>query len=176
MNPPDDDQLRDVLPRLRRFALSLTQDPSNADNLVQSTMEKAIGRWHDRRADGDLRAWLFSILYRQFIDGQRRAKRYTRLLQLFTGETSTTASAEEVVIARATWEAFDRLPAEQRALLMLVTLEGLSYREVSATLNIPMGTVMSRLSRARRALRTLDEGESDGAGRQKEQAALRRLK
>lgn len=176
MNPPDDDQLREVLPRLRRFALSLTQDPNNADDLVQSALEKAIGHWHDRHADGDLRAWLFSILYRQFIDGQRRANRYARLLQLFTGDASTSASAEDVVIAQTTWEAFDRLPAEQRALLMLVTVEGLSYREVSATLGIPMGTVMSRLSRVRKALRALDEGESDGSGQRATKPSLRRLK
>ncbi|WP_110657563.1 RNA polymerase sigma factor [Salinicola halimionae] len=160
MNPPDDDQLREVLPRLRRFAVSLTQNPSDADDLVQSTLEKAISHWQRRHPDGDLRAWLFSILYRQFIDGRRRAGRYARLMQLFTGEPQTSASAEDIVVANATWEAFDRLSPEHRALLMLVSVEGLSYREVSETLDIPIGTVMSRLSRARRSLRDLDEGTS----------------
>ncbi|WP_106477964.1 RNA polymerase sigma factor [Phytohalomonas tamaricis] len=173
MNPPDDDQLREVLPRLRRFALSLTQNPNDADDLVQSTMEKAIGHWQRRRPDGDLRAWLFSILYRQFIDGRRRAGRYARLMQLFTSDPQTSASTEDIVVANATWEAFDRLPPEHRALLMLVSVEGLSYREVSETLNIPIGTVMSRLSRARRSLRDLDEGTSH---EKHSSPSLRRLK
>lgn len=160
MNASDDDQLREVLPRLRRFALSLTRDPGNADDLVQSTMEKAIGAWHKRHAEGDLRAWLFSILYRQFIDEKRRAGRYAKLMQLLTGPAPTSASAEEIVIADATWDAFDKLPPESRALLMLVSVEGLSYREIGETLDIPIGTVMSRLSRARRALRELDEGKA----------------
>lgn len=173
MNPPDDDQLRDILPRLRRFAVSLTQDSGDADDLVQATMEKAIGHWQRRRPDGDLRAWLFSILYRQFLDGRRRAGRYARLLQLFTSEPQTSASAEDIVVANASWDAFDQLPPEQRALLMLVSVEGLSYREVSETLDIPMGTVMSRLSRARRSLRELDEGEPR---EQRPAPSLRRLK
>ncbi|OLO07430.1 RNA polymerase subunit sigma-24 [Salinicola sp. MH3R3-1] len=160
MSPPDDDQLREILPRLRRFALSLSQNPSDADDLVQATIEKAIGHWQRRRPDGDLRAWLFSILYRQFIDGRRRAGRYARLMQLFTSDPQTSASTEDIVVANATWEAFDRLSPEHRALLMLVSVEGLSYREVSETLDIPIGTVMSRLSRARRSLRDLDEGTS----------------
>ncbi|MGO2393236.1 MAG: RNA polymerase sigma factor [Halomonas sp.] len=158
MKSSDDDQLREVIPRLRRFALSLTRDPSNADDLVQSALEKAIGAWHQRHTDGDLRTWLFSILYRQFIDNRRRAGRYATFMQLFSDEPSTSASTEDIVVANATWDAFDKLPGEQRGLLMLASVEGLSYREISETLDIPMGTVMSRLSRARRALRELDEG------------------
>jgi RNA polymerase sigma-70 factor (ECF subfamily) len=173
MTPSDDDQLRESLPRLRRFALSLTQHPSDADDLVQATMEKAIGHWQRRRPGGDLCAWLFSNLYRQFIDGRRRAGRYARLLQLFTSDPQTSASAEDIVVANASWDAFDQLPAEQRALLMLVSVEGLTYREVSETLDIPIGTVMSRLSRARRSLRDLDEGTP----REKHSSpSLRRLK
>lgn len=163
MSTLDDNQLREILPRLRRFALSLTQDHANADDLVQATLEKALSSWQQRHADGDLRAWLFSILYRRFIDSRRRSKRYARLLELFTGDAPTSPSAEDIVVARSALEAFEQLPAEQRALLMLVSVEGLSYRDISHTLNIPMGTVMSRISRARKAMRALSEGEYHAA-------------
>ncbi|WP_374439749.1 sigma-70 family RNA polymerase sigma factor [Pseudomonas panipatensis] len=159
MNELDDHSLREMLPRLRRFALSLTRNASSADDLVQATLEKALSAWRGRRADGDLRAWLFAILYRLFVDGQRRARRYARILALFGGDDQHAPSAEDIVTARSTLEAFERLPAEQRALLSLVSVEGLSYREVGLALDIPIGTVMSRLSRARQALRALSEGQ-----------------
>ncbi len=160
MHSLDDHSLRDLLPRLRRFALSLTRSASSADDLVQATLEKALSAWASRREDGDLRAWLFSILYRHFIDGQRRARRYARLLSLFGADSAVSASPEDIVSARSTLEAFERLPAEQRALLALVSVEGLSYRETAEALDIPLGTVMSRLSRARQALRALSEGQA----------------
>lgn len=159
MTALDDHSLRELLPRLRRFALSLTRSASSADDLVQATLEKALSAWTGRREDGDLRAWLFSILYRHFIDGQRRARRYVRVLQLFGADSAVSASPEEIISARSTLEAFERLPAEQRALLSLISVEGLSYREAAVALDIPLGTVMSRLSRARQALRALSEGQ-----------------
>jgi RNA polymerase sigma-70 factor (ECF subfamily) len=151
----DDQQLRELLPRLRRFALSLSRQPACADDLVQATLERALSRWRSKRPDGDLRAWLFSILYRQFLDGQRRAKRHAQLLALFGHEEPTAPSTESIVINHATLQAFEQLPSEQRALLLLVSVEGLSYQQAADTLAIPIGTVMSRLSRARQALRNL---------------------
>jgi len=112
-----------------------------------------------KQAEGDLRAWLFTILYRLFLDGQRRSRRYARVLQFFTGDEPQAASAEEVTIARSTLDAFAGLTTEQRVLLLLVGVEGLSYREVAETLDVPIGTVMSRLSRARNALREASEGQ-----------------
>lgn len=79
-NRPDDDQLRELLPRLRRFALWLTRDIHAADDLVQSTLERALSSGSGRRDDASLRSWLFTILYRRFIDGKRSAKRYAWLL------------------------------------------------------------------------------------------------
>lgn len=157
-----DDQLRELLPRLRRFAVSLTRDSSSADDLVQASLEKALSAWTGRRPEGDLRAWLFSILYRQFVDNHRRSRRYSRMLELFTGaggEDQYEPSVERTVVARTTLQAFERLNAEQRALLLWVSVEGLSYKEVAGILEVPVGTVMSRLSRARQALRQLSEGE-----------------
>jgi RNA polymerase sigma-70 factor (ECF subfamily) len=151
-----DDQLRLLIPRLRRFAVSLTRNPSNADDLVQACLERALSKWNDKRADGDLRAWLFSILYRQFLDAHRRSRRYARMLEFFTGRDDAHPSAERSVIAQSSLQAFDQLPAEQRALLLWVSVEGLSYQQVA---DMPTGTVMSRLSRARQALRQLSDGE-----------------
>ena len=154
-----DEQLRDLIPRLRRFALSLTRNSSSADDLVQASLERALSAWGEKRADGDLRAWLFSILYRQFLDAHRRSRRYARMLEFFTGRDDAEPSVERTVIAQSTLQAFDRLPTEQRALLLMVSVEGLTYKEVAEILGVPTGTVMSRLSRARQALRQLSDGE-----------------
>jgi RNA polymerase sigma-70 factor (ECF subfamily) len=134
-----DEQLRELIPRLRRFAVSLTRNSSSADDLVQASLERALSSWGEKRADGDLRAWL--------------------MLEFFTGRDDTEPSVERTVIAQSTLQAFDRLPTEQRALLLMVSVEGLSYKEVAEIFGTPLGTVMSRLSRARQALRQLSDGE-----------------
>lgn len=164
-----DEQLREIIPRLRRFAVSLTRNSSSADDLVQASLERALSSWSDKRPDGDLRAWLFSILYRQFLDAHRRSRRYARMLEFFTGRDDAHPSAERSVIAQTTLQAFDRLNTEQRALLLWVSVEGLTYKEVAEILGVPTGTVMSRLSRARQALRELSDGEIS-------RPSLRRLK
>ncbi|WP_036140997.1 sigma-70 family RNA polymerase sigma factor [Luteibacter sp. 9135] len=156
-----DDALRSLLPRLRRFALWLTRDAHAADDLVQSTVERALSKWHLRRDDESLRAWLFSIQYRLFLDGKRRSSRYARLLAMLgrgAPDEPTWPSAERVAMANATLATFASLPTEQRSLLIWITVEGLSYQEVADILQVPIGTVMSRLSRARAALRRLGEG------------------
>lgn len=155
-----DAQLRELIPRLRRFALWLTRDTHAADDLVQSTLERALSHWSGRRGNDTLRSWLFTILHRRFLDSQRSAKRHARLLgRLQEPETPHWPSAEHMADTRATLEAFGRLSDEQRSLLLLVAIEGFSYQEVSDLLDVPIGTVMSRLSRARQALRRLSEGE-----------------
>ena len=166
---PFDEQLRELMPSLRRFALSLTRHASNADDLVQNCLERALGSVASKRPDGDLRAWLFTILYRQFVDNHRRTRRYARMLEFFTGRDDAQPSTERTVIAQTTLQVFDQLSTEQRALLLWISVEGLSYQQVADILEVPIGTVMSRLSRARQALRALSEGEIT-------RPALRRLK
>lgn len=156
---PFDEQLRELMPSLRRFALSLTRHASNADDLVQNCLERALGSVASKRPDGDLRAWLFTILYHQFVDNHRRTRRYARMLEFFTGRDDAQPSTERTVIAQTTLKAFDQLSTEQRALLLWISVEGLSYQQVADILEVPIGTVMSRLSRARQALRALSEGE-----------------
>jgi RNA polymerase sigma-70 factor (ECF subfamily) len=166
-----DDQLRELLPRLRRFARWLTRDANGADDLIQATLERALSRWRSRRDDTALRAWLFSIAYRQFLDDQRRARRHALLLELLGRSASVEQpSVEREVVAQSVVEALERLSDEQRHLLLWVSVEGLSYREVANLLGVPIGTVMSRLSRARNALRRLGDGEVPKT------AALRLLK
>lgn len=153
--PPIDDQtLRELIPRLRRFARSLVGEPAAADDLVQTTLERALTHGGNRRDADALQSWLFSVLYRQFVDDYRRATRWRRIAQLFIADDEAQSpTPEQVFDARASLAGFARLPAEQRALLLLVSVEGLGYREAGAVLGIPIGTVMSRLSRARQALR-----------------------
>ena len=156
---PFDEQLRELMPSLRRFALSLTRHASNADDLVQNCLERALGSVASKRPDGDLRAWLFTILYHQFVDNHRRTRRYARMREFFTSRDDAQPSTERTVIAQTTLQAFDQLSTEQRALLLWISVEGLSYQQVADILEVPIGTVMSRLSRARQALRALSEGE-----------------
>jgi RNA polymerase sigma-70 factor (ECF subfamily) len=156
-----DSQLRELLPRLRRFAQWLCRDRTAADDLVQATLERALSHWSDRRDLEALRAWLFSILYRQFLDGRRRAKRQAWLLERIRGgDEPEQPSMEGEVFASSVLRAFAQLPAEQRTLLYCVSVEGLSYRELADVLDVPIGTVMSRLSRARQALRELSDGDN----------------
>lgn len=156
-----DTALREVLPELRRFARWLTRDADSADDLVQSTLERALSRWHTRRDDTALRAWLYSIAYRRFLDGRRRARRRAAMLELLGQRTEAEyPSAERGAVARSVIKALDQLPEAQQHLLLLVSVEGLSYREVAELLEVPIGTVMSRLSRARTALHQLAEGET----------------
>lgn len=155
--PLDDDTLRELIPRLRRFARSLVAEPAAADDLVQATLERALTHGHSRRNDEALQSWLFSVLYRQFVDEYRRATRWRRIARLFAGEEEAQSpSPEHMFDVRTSLAAFARLPAEQRALLLLVSVEGLAYHDAAEVLGIPIGTVMSRLSRARQALRVAD--------------------
>lgn len=161
MHDLDEQQWRELLQRLRRFALWLTREPGGADDLVQATVERALSRRGQQRESEGLRPWLFTILYRLFLDGKRRERLHARWLSWFgqgLAEDAAGDQTERIVLAQADLQAFARLPTEQRALLLLVSVEGLSYKQAAETLGIPIGTVMSRLSRARAALRQLTEG------------------
>lgn len=161
MDDLDEARLGELIPRMRQFARALSHDPAAADDLVQATLERALRAWTSHRAQDALQPWLFSILYRQFVDEQRRAKRWKRLLELVgKGDEQHSPSAERVNEGRAALAAFGALPIEQRAILLLVSVEGFSYREAADTLGVPIGTVMSRLSRAREKLRQLSDGSA----------------
>ena len=152
----DSAQITAHIPRLRRYARALTGDGARADDLVQDTLERALTKFHLWRADSDLRAWMFAIMHNVFIN-QLNARREIELDEnlaagLESGPRSDPLELRDLDVALA------RLPAEQREVLLLVGLEQLSYNEASAALGVPVGTVMSRLSRGRERLRALMSG------------------
>ncbi len=153
MTTLSDSEIRDLLPHLQRFALGLTRERMAAEDLVQNTLLKALSGAHDETRS--LRAWLFSILWHQFLDGERRRKRWQRVMTLFSRAEPLADSAEQTAMADQMLAQFARLPADSRALLLLINVEGMRYQEAADTLDIPVGTVMSRLSRARKHLQQL---------------------
>ena len=147
------------IPDLRRYARALTGDAWAADDLVQDTLERACARWQLWAAGSDLRAWLFTLMHNLFVDGARRAGR-----QAGQRVDVDEAAGELVAPASGIEQALDlqrcllRLPDDQREVLLLVSLQDLGYEEVARITGVPVGTVMSRLSRARSRLRELMEG------------------
>ena len=157
-----DDELAAVIPRLRRYALVLTGNPTRGDDLVQDTLTRAWDKRSYWRQGTDLRAWLFTIMHNVFVNQLSAARRDAANISLdaedengsalqISGDDDPTTRIELQEVMRQV----QRLPAEQREVLMLVAIEGMHYEEVAATLGIPIGTVMSRLSRARDKLRRI---------------------
>jgi RNA polymerase sigma-70 factor (ECF subfamily) len=160
------------IPDLRRYARSLTGDAWAADDLVQDTLERACERWQLWSAGSDLRAWLFTLMHNLFVDGARRALRQQgQRVDVEDADAELAAPASAVDQALDLQRCLLRLPDDQREVLLLVTLQDLRYEDVARITGVPVGTVMSRLSRARSRLRELMEGASPAA-----QPALRRLK
>jgi RNA polymerase sigma-70 factor (ECF subfamily) len=144
-----------LIPALRRYARSLLRDRAAADDLLQDCLERAITRWHQRRVDGDARTWLFTILHNLAISRLRQIARHGQHVGLDEMDESVTArppTQEDGLHHREVLRALETLPEEQRSVLLLVSVEDLSYAEAAQVLDIPVGTVMSRLSRAREKL------------------------
>ena len=146
--------LVELIPRLRRYARALTGDRATADDLVQDTLERAWAKLHLYRRGTDLRAWLFTVMHNVHVN-RVRAARAADPLDDEMPELAQRAPQGDALVVRDLERAIARLPAEQREVLLLVTLEDMSYDEVARTLGIPIGTVMSRLSRAREKLRLM---------------------
>jgi RNA polymerase sigma-70 factor, ECF subfamily len=159
------------VPHLRRFARALSGDAALADDLVQDCVERALRKQHLFDETRNLKTWLFTILRNLFVSGLRRktGEMATKNVDdLVAGEDATLPEQEQGLAVAEIGQALDRLPAAHREVVLLVALEEMSYREVAEITGVPIGTVMSRLSRARASLRTLlkDDG----------QASLRRVK
>jgi len=153
----DESHLLACLPRLRRYARALVGDRAGADDLVQDTMERAWQKLSSWRRGSDMRPWLFSIMHNLHVDQRRKPVIPTVTLD-DEDALATPAYAPDRLVGYDLESALRQLAAEQREILLLVVLEEMTYEEVAATLSIPLGTVMSRLSRARERLRTLVEG------------------
>jgi RNA polymerase sigma-70 factor (ECF subfamily) len=155
----------EVLPQLDslyRLALRLTTDPSRAEDLVQDTVLKAFRSWGQYQPGTNIRSWLFTILRNTFINEYRRRKREPIPMDLETAETYAAFRAPEEedpegkffsdIVDAKVLEAIDALPEEFREVLVLSDIENLSYGEIAEVLHVPVGTVKSRLFRARRLL------------------------
>jgi RNA polymerase sigma-70 factor (ECF subfamily) len=150
--------LEPLIPALRRYAYALMRDHAAADDLVQDTLERALSRWSSRRPGGELRAWLFAILRNRHIDAYRQARRRGTEVEIDEVDHRETATRQVVAIeARDVLAALEQLPEEQKSLLLLIGVEDFSYEEAARILGVPIGTVMSRLSRARQKLRSIVE-------------------
>jgi RNA polymerase sigma-70 factor (ECF subfamily) len=160
------DVLANLAP-MRRYARALTRDEIAAEDLVHDALVRAYEKRSTFRLGCDLRTWILSILHNTFIDSQRRLKaeqrRVSQSADLY--ETHFPASQENAIRLQQVRQAFLRLPDEQRSVLHLVAIEGMKYQEAADTLGISIGTLMSRLGRARAALRLFEEG---GAAKQTE--------
>jgi len=148
---------------------------------VQDSLERALSRWHLVRTKDDLRGWLFTILYNRFLtDRQRRERRgaHDALTDVVEVKLSGVEGGQESALAlRDMWRAFAALPEEQRSVLLLIGVEDLSYEEAARVLGVPIGTVMSRLSRGRERIRRfVDNGVSGDGNSPHKNAALRRVK
>ena len=149
-------QLIELLPRLRRFARALARNADDADDLVQLALERALSRTGQMRADASLAGWTFGILRNAWIDELRARARRARLLGP-AGDIEETADASRAGAAEvlSVQEAMARLPEEQRSAVVLVLIEGLSYKEAAQVMQVPIGTLTSRLARGREALQEM---------------------
>jgi RNA polymerase sigma-70 factor (ECF subfamily) len=152
----DSTEIAAHIPRLRRYARALAGDQDWADDLVQDTLERALAKFHLWRRGSDMRAWMFAIMHNVFIN-QLKHRRELALDEAIEARLEGAPRSDSLELHDLD-AALKRLPAEQREVLLLVGLEQLSYSEASQALNVPVGTVMSRLSRGRERLRVLMSG------------------
>ena len=165
------ERIVEFIPRLRRYARALLKnDVLAADDLVQDCLERALSRLHYWQQGSDLRAWLFTIMHNLYVNQVRRQSNGPQFVELPANEAGLVdpGKSESKVELRDLHRGVAALSPDQREILLLVSLEGLRYQEVATILGIPEGTVMSRLSRARKQLRVMLNGD-DGA-------TLRRVK
>ena len=166
-----------LLPRIRRFARGLTKDPDRADDLVQEACERALVRLDQFQEDSRLDSWLYRIVYTRWIDRLRRSKTRSTHLALLETQASeefaanATGGLDKLLDIR---DALAALPEEHRAAVLLVSVEGYSYAEAAAVMNIPVGTVASRAARGRSMLAALLYPKS--AGIQGKEFGIREVK
>jgi RNA polymerase sigma-70 factor, ECF subfamily len=145
------------IPRLRRYARVLTRNPDRADDLVQDTLSRALDKQHLWQPGTNLGAWLFTIMHNQNVNNVRRDIRESAAIEIEQVATTLPATTDPSAWRKMVEldRALTRLPLEQRQVILLVGLEGISYEDTAGILNIPVGTVRSRLSRGRDTLREL---------------------
>ena len=156
--------LKALLPRLRVYALSLTRDRDRADDLVQETAVKALAGRHSFRPGTNFGAWLFRIQRNEFVSGLRRTRPTVTLDEVISSMPSHPPRQESGLIMREFLVAFHRLAHGQREALLLAVLEGYPYARIAEHCGVSIGTIKSRISRARMSLETFLTGEDGAAG------------
>jgi RNA polymerase sigma-70 factor, ECF subfamily len=152
-----------LLPRLRRFARNLTRDAHDADDVVQISVERALLRLDQWRSDARLDSWLFKIVRNAWIDEVRsRGRRDKIFVAEAAGENVGSEPMESEIAIMSVQAAMARLPEDQRIAVGLVLVEGLPYKEAAEVLEIPIGTLTSRLARGREALQLLLGAQEEG--------------
>jgi RNA polymerase sigma-70 factor, ECF subfamily len=157
------DELQKMIPRLRQYACALTRDPSQADDLVQAALTHAMEKETYWVPGTDLRAWLFTIMHNLFVSQARRRNRspVCTSTRLEHWAPAAPGRQEDALVLRDLDRGLARLPTDYRLILLLVGVQDMSYQEASSVLQIPMGTLKSRLSRARDILRRyIEHGEA----------------
>jgi RNA polymerase sigma-70 factor (ECF subfamily) len=145
------------IPRLRRYARALLRDKDRADDLVQDTILRALEKNHLYQQGTNLRAWLFTMMHNQYVNYARRSARRREKILVEQVPLASPAPQFASLELRDLESAIARLPEEQRETLLLIGLEGMKYEEVAQVCDVPIGTVRSRLSRAREELRRMTE-------------------
>jgi RNA polymerase sigma-70 factor (ECF subfamily) len=153
-----------LLPRLRRFARALSRNQHDADDLTQTVVERTWRNLEQFRAGANLAAWMFGIMKNVWIDNRRaQGRRAEVALPEDTGEHPAVSPVDTATTLWSVSEAMSKLPEEQRLAVALVLVEGLSYKEAAEVLEVPIGTLTSRLARGRTALAAALSGEERGA-------------
>lgn len=150
------------IPRLRRYARTLTRDHHAVDDLVQDTFERALNKLHLWQPDSDMRAWLFSVMHSVFVNQWHIPKLEVDYDPKGMTEIAVQAPNFDRIELGEMEKALQSIPREQRDVLLLVAVEEMSYEQAAETLAIPIGTVMSRLSRAREKLRQIMRAPEPG--------------
>ena len=148
------EQIVGLLPRLRRFARTLARNPHDADDIVQIAIERALARSDQLRPDAPVASWLFGIVRNAWIDESRARGRQSKIFapEEFGANVAAWGGDEDML---AVQDAVSRLPDEQRVAVGLVLVEGLSYKEAAEIMDVPIGTLTSRLARGREALQAM---------------------
>jgi RNA polymerase sigma factor (sigma-70 family) len=152
-------QVEPMIPALRRYARGLLKDREKADDIVQDCLERVVMNW-SRRRDVNARSWVFAILHNLAVN---RIRQQTRRVGTVTIEEmpeatgALVADQEQTLFGQDALAAIERLPPDYRSILLLISVEDLSYAEAANVLDVPIGTVMSRLSRAREQLKLILE-------------------
>jgi RNA polymerase sigma factor (sigma-70 family) len=157
-----------MIPSLRRYARALVRNHATADDLVQDCLERAVSRWHQRRSEGDARPWMFTILHNLAVNQFRQAAVRGAHMSIDEADESVLgleAVQEQKLLYKDVLQKLAGLPDEQRSVILLVAVEDLSYADAATVLDIPVGTVMSRLSRARERLQLEVEGTTNVTSR-----------